>query len=165
MAVELRPIMQPEAFAFVREHHRHHSVPVGALWWHAAHDSFGRLAGVAIVGRPVARLLDDGLTCEVTRLCTNGADNACSLLYGAARRTADNKGYRRGLTYILDEEFQHTRGASLRAAGYVYLGKTGGGSWDRPSRRRPNNTPDQPKHKFGWGAWPASEIVGLSNAA
>ena len=81
MSVELRPISQADAFAFVRDHHRHHNVPVGALWWHAAHDDQGALVGVSVVGRPVARMLDDGLTVEVTRMCTLGTDNACSMLY------------------------------------------------------------------------------------
>jgi len=85
---ELRPITQKEAFAFIRDHHRHHNVPVGALWHHACHDEDGRLCGVAIVGRPFARKLDDGLSCEVTRLCTDGTFNACSILYAAARRVA-----------------------------------------------------------------------------
>lgn len=165
MRIELRPIMQPDAFDFVRRHHRHHNVPVGALWWHAAHGEEGELVGVAIVGRPVSKALDDGLTCEVTRLCTNGADNACTLLYGAARRCAETKGFRRGLTYILDSEFEASRGASCRAAGFVYLGRTRGGQWDRPSRRRPNNTPDEIKHRFGWGAWPATQIMELPDAA
>jgi hypothetical protein len=125
---ELRPITQKEAFAFIKQYHRHHDVPVGALWHHAAHDEDGRLCGVAIVGRPVARKIDDGLTCEVTRLCTNGTYNACSLLYAAARRVAIDKGFRRGVTYILNGE----EGASLRAAGWRFLGMTKGGSWNRP---------------------------------
>ncbi len=104
-------------------------------------------------------MLDDGLTCEVTRLCTDGTDNACSLLYGAARRCAETKGFRRGLTYILDEEFDVSAGASLKAAGYLYLGRTSGGEWSRPSRQRPNKTPTQPKHKFGFGAWPSAEAA------
>ena len=115
---ELRPITQKEAFAFIERHHRHHNVPVGALWHHAAHDEDGRLCGVAVVGRPVARKIDDGLTCEVTRLCTDGTYNACSLLYAAARRVAIDKGFRRGVTYILHSE----DGSSLRAAGWRFLG-------------------------------------------
>lgn len=103
--IELRPITQAEAFDFIRKYHRHHSVPVGALWWHAVHDSEGVLRGVAIVGRPVARRLDDGFTVEVTRLCTDGTPNACSMLYGAARRVALDKGYRRGVTYTLPDNF------------------------------------------------------------
>ena len=37
-----------------------------------------RLCGVAICGRPVARYLDDGLTLEILRCCTDGTYNACS---------------------------------------------------------------------------------------
>lgn len=148
--IELRPINQAEAFAFVTEHHRHHRPPVGALWWQAVQDDDGKLAGVAISGRPVARALDDGLTVEVTRLCTNGTPNACSMLYGASKRAAESKGYRRGLTYILSSE----SGASLRAAGWRELWTTGGGSWDRPGRPRTDKHPTEPKTAYGWGAWP-----------
>lgn len=102
--LELRPITQALAFDFIKVHHRHHGVPVGGLWWQSVQDDDGRLVGVAISGRPVARGLDDGLTVEVTRLCTDGAPNACSMLYAAARRAAEAKGFRRGLTYILASE-------------------------------------------------------------
>lgn len=151
--IELRPIYQDQAFAFVREHHRHHNVPVGSLWQHAVHDGEGVLIGVAVVGRPVARKLDDGLTVEVTRLCTLDsptAFNACSMLYGAARRVAGDKGFRRGLSYILESE----NGTSLRAAGWEFLWKTEGGSWARPSRFRQDNHPLEPKDAYGFGAWP-----------
>jgi hypothetical protein len=149
--LELRPITQKEAFAFVKEHHRHHDVPVGDLWRHACHDMHGCIVGVAVVGRPVARKLDDGLTCELTRLATLGDFNACSLLYGAsARQAIDTQGFRRILTYILESE----DGASLRAAGWSYLWTTRGGSWDRPSRGRTDKHPTEPKHAYGRGAWP-----------
>ena len=72
MSLELRPITRDQAHAYIREKHRHHGAPVGELWRHAVHDGDGGLVGVACVGRPVARALDDGLTCEVTRLCTDG---------------------------------------------------------------------------------------------
>lgn len=158
---ELRPVTQKDAFAFVAEHHRHHDVPVGALWQHGAHDDAGSLCGVAVVGRPVARNLDDGLTMEVTRLCTNGEFNACSLLYAAARRAGISKGYRRGITYILESE----DGASLRAAGWRYLGESKGGSWSRPSRGREDHHPMEPKRRYGWGAWPEFETEAASAAA
>ncbi len=147
--MELRPISQKDAFEFVKQHHRHHGIPVGALWWHAAHDENGELCGVAIVGRPVARRLDDGLTIEVTRLCTNGAENACSILYAAARRVAIDKGFRRGLTYILESE----NGASLKASGWTYLGETPGKSWSVPSRQREDKHPLGKKHRYGFGEW------------
>ena len=40
--------------------------------------------GVVIVGQPVSRYLDNGLTLEVNRLCTDGTKNVCSMLYAAA---------------------------------------------------------------------------------
>jgi len=148
--IELRPITRDEAFAFIKELHRHHGVPVGHLWSQGVHCDGGQLRGVAVSGRPVARGLDDGLTVEVTRLCTDGTPNACSMLYGAARRAAQAKGYRRGLTYILASE----DGASLRAAGYRPLWTVKGRSWDTPSRPRTDKHPTDDKQAWGWGAWP-----------
>lgn len=154
MGIELRPITRDEAHRFVREHHRHHGAPVGELWRHAVHDDAGQIVGVATVGRPVARALDDGLTVEITRLCTDGEPNACSMLYAAARRAADAKGYRRGLTYILASE----HGASVRAAGYRHLWTVDGRSWSCPSRPRTDKHPTEDKIAFGWGAWPSQEV-------
>lgn len=153
--IELRPITRDEAFAFVTTHHRHHRPPVGDIWRHAVHDDDGVLVGVAIVGRPVSRALDDGLTVEITRMCTDGAPNACSMLYAAARRAADAKGYRRGLTYILASE----DGASLRAAGFRRLWDVRGRSWDCPSRPRTDKHPTDDKVAYGWGAWSAREVA------
>ena len=150
MSLELRPVAREEARRFIREHHRHHGVPVGWLWLHGVHDANGELAGVAVVGRPVSRELDDGLTMEVTRLATAGAANGCSILYGAARRAAIAKGYRRGLTYILSSE----DGASLRAAGWHWLWHVEGRSWDTPGRPRTDKHPTEDKEAYGWGAWP-----------
>lgn len=72
------------------------------------------------------------------------------MLYGAARRAAIAKGYRRGLTYILDSE----DGASLRASGWTPLWTVAGRSWDTPSRGRTDKHPTVDKQAFGWGAWP-----------
>lgn len=150
MAIELRPITREPAYDFIKEHHRHHGVPVGGLWWQAVHNDDGCLVGVAITGRPVARELDDELTAEVTRLCTNGYPNACSMLYAAARRVAINKGYRRGITYILASE----NGSSLDAAGWSFLWDVKGRSWNCPSRPRVDKHPTEDKKAYGWGAWP-----------
>lgn len=132
-----------EANAFVAQHHRHHKPVVGHLF------SLGavlneHLVGVAIVGRPVARMRDDGLTAEVTRLCTDGTRNACSFLYGASARAAFALGFRRIGTYILASE----NGATLNAAGWRLIGETKGGSWSRPSRGREDKHPTQPKMLF-----------------
>jgi hypothetical protein len=120
-----------DAAAFVSEHHRHHTPPQGHLFSIAAYE-LGRLCGVVIVGRPVARHRQDGLTCEVTRLCTDGTKDACSFLYGCAARAALALGYRRIGTYTLAAE----SGASLRGAGWRVVAQVAGRSWDTPSRRR-----------------------------
>jgi hypothetical protein len=150
--IELRPITRDDGDAFIRRHHRHHGVPVGALWRHAVHDDGGNIVGVAVVGRPVARALDDGLTVEVTRLATDGEPNACSMLYAAARRAAIAKGYRRGITYILASE----NGASLRAAGWRVLWTVKGRSWTCPSRPRTDKHPTEDKIAYGWGSFAAA---------
>lgn len=147
--IDLRPVTRDEARAFVRQHHRHHTWPTGFLWLHGLHDDAGELVGVAVIGRPVARALDDGLTCELTRLCTDGEPNACSMLYGAWKRAAQAKGYRRGLTYILASE----PGGSVRAACLQPLWTVKGRSWDTPSRPRTDKHPTEDKQAWGWGAW------------
>lgn len=114
------------AAAFVAKHHRHHTPPAGHKFSLGC-EKAGALVGVAIVGRPVARMRDDGETLEVTRLCTDGTKDACSFLYGAAARAALALGYRRIGTYILKSE----PGTSLKAAGWKCLGERGGGSWTR----------------------------------
>lgn len=184
--IELRPITRDEGRAFVREYHRHHGWPVGFLWLHGIHDQNGEIVGLAVNGRPVARGLDDGLTHEVTRCCTNGHPNGCSMLYAASERAAKAKGYRRGLTYLLASEwdrFKHvetgeeravadleevqkleadpmwkrTGGASVRAAGWRLLWRVKGRSWDCESRPRTDNHPTEDKVAVGWGAWPLPE--------
>jgi len=97
-----------------------------------------------MVGRPVARLLHDGWTAEVLRLCTTGERNACSMLYGASWRAARALGYRRLVTYTLPEE----GGASLRAAGWRCIGEAGGGSWSRAERPRVDTHPLQAKLRW-----------------
>ena len=87
--LDLVPVTFREANAFVEQHHRHHGKVVGHKFSIAAADTeTGEIVGVAIVGRPVSRHLDDGWTLEVNRLCTNGRKNACSMLYAAAWRAA-----------------------------------------------------------------------------
>lgn len=124
------------AAAFVAEHHRHHTPPIGHLFSLAAARA-EMLVGVAIVGRPVARHRDDGLTAEVTRLCVLPDEpNACSFLYGRAAKAAFALGFRRIGTYTLQRE----SGASLRAAGWTILGEISGRSWFTPSRPRTDKT-------------------------
>lgn len=131
MTLAITPIDFAEANAFVAAYHRHHKPAVGHKFSIAA--SSGNLVhGVAMVGRPVSRHLDDGLTLEVNRCCTDGTKNACSALYAASWRAAKALGYRRLITYTMPEE----GGASLRGAGWRLLGLRGGGSWNCESRPR-----------------------------
>jgi hypothetical protein len=102
------------ANTFVAEHHRHNKPVAGAKITLGVADEQGTLRGVAIIGCPVARMLCDGWTLEVTRVATDGCPNACSALYGAARRIAFQLGYHRIVTYTLQAE----SGASLRGAGW-----------------------------------------------
>ena len=138
------PCTLAEANAFVVQHHRHHGPVVGHKFSLAVADESGEVRGVAIVGRPVARMLHDGWTLEVTRVATDGTHNACSALYGAARRAAFALGYRRIGTYTLASE----SGSSLRGAGWHVVGESGGGSWSRKNRPRVDKHPTQ--GKFRW---------------
>ena len=83
------PIKQDEAKAYINQKHRHHKAPVGSIFQVAAAKD-GKIVGVAMVGRPIARKLDNGWTLEVNRLCTDGTKNACSMLYSACWRVAKN---------------------------------------------------------------------------
>lgn len=137
------PITITAAKEYIRKHHRHNVPPVGALFACAA-ESDGVLVGVATVGRPVARMLADGKTCEVTRCCTDGTHNACSILYGACRRAAKALGYSRIVTYTLESE----SGTSLLASGWSKAGMSQGGAWSRPSRSRKSVAPECPKQRW-----------------
>lgn len=146
MSLILHPITYREAVAFVRRHHRHHRPPQGWLFGvGCAEDGAAEPCGVAIVGRPLARHLQDGWTCEVTRLCVReGHRNAASMLLGACWRAARALGYRRCVTYTL----AHEGGGSLRGAGWRCVGEAGGGSWSRPSRPRVDEHPTQRKLRW-----------------
>lgn len=125
MKLDLQPIKFNEACSFIEEYHRHHKPPQGHKFSIGVNDG-QKLVGVATVGRPVARHLDDGWTLEVTRCCTDGTKHVASMLYGAAWRAAKAMGYKRLITYILPEE----KGTSLKAAGWQFVYKTSGhGTW------------------------------------
>lgn len=126
------PISLAEASDFVAAHHRHHTPPIGHKF------SIGvvtreTLCGVAIIGRPVSRHLDNGRTLEVTRTATDGTKNANSVLYGAARRATFALGYDRLITYTQQGE----SGASLRGAGWKIIAqRKPRAGWWTPSRPR-----------------------------
>ncbi len=145
MSLLLVPISLSDAMIVVKRLHRHHPAPQGGKFAIAvAREGEDEPCGVAIVGRPVSRMLDDGWTAEITRVATDGERNACSMLYGAAWRAAKAMGYRRLVTYTLDTE----PGTSLVAAGYRLIGAAGGGSWSCPSRPRVDRHPTQGKLRW-----------------
>ena len=135
MGLRIVPCDIRAANAFVKQHHRHHGPAVAGKFTVAvAQDDW--IVGVAIVGRPVARHLEDGYTLEITRVATDGTRNACSILYAASCRAAQALGYQRIVTYTLQSE----SGASLRAAGFGVADTVRGRSWSCPSRKRTDKT-------------------------
>lgn len=153
--LELVPITLREARAFIAQHHRHHRPPRGCRFVVGAARS-GEIVGVAVVGRPSARRLQDGWTAEVTRVCCVELDpvrdrsgrehaaGAVAMLYAACWRAARALGYRRLVTYTLPSE----GGASLRGAGWTSIGEAGGGSWSRRERPRVDLHPTQRKLRW-----------------
>jgi hypothetical protein len=122
MRLQVVPCDFDDACVFVSRHHRHHKPPVGHKFSLAVADEAGEIRAVCMVGRPVARGNDNGMTLELTRLASDGCPNACSCLYGAAWRAAKALGYAKLITYILDSE----PGTSLKASGWRCLGERGG---------------------------------------
>ena len=141
--LKLKPVSLREANEYVKLHHRHHRPVVGHKFSIGC-EADGELVGVVIAGRPVSRYLDDGKTLEVTRLCTNGARNACSFLYAAAAKAAAAMGYDRIITYILESE----NGSSLRAAGWTCQGKAGGLRWTGARKPDTDLSPAQMKLRY-----------------
>jgi hypothetical protein len=144
--LHLHPVTHKTANEFVGKFHRHSRPTVGCIMCVGVAND-GVLCGVAIAGRPVARRLDDGQTLEITRVCTDGTRNACSMLYGAIRRAANALGYKKVITYTLPNE----GGASLKSAGYKFDGEAGGTS--RAWHNRNNRTAEPVGDDLVGGKW------------
>jgi len=137
VSLRVVPIEFGPACDFVEAWHRHNRPPLRVKFQLGVANDDDVLVGVAMVGRPVARMLQDGLTLEVVRTATDGTPNANSLLYGASWRAAKALGYRRLVTYTQAEE----SGASLRAAGWrVVAERPARPGWNMPSRPRDGST-------------------------
>lgn len=138
MSLRAVPVTLADANEFVRQFHRHHQPVVGHRFSIGCAID-GKLVGVAIVSRPVARKTDQYRIAEVTRLCTDGTKNACSFLYALAARLTKEMGFDRIQTFILDCEPATT----LKAAGWAFDGLTDSAtaSWHTRSKRRD----DQPQ--------------------
>lgn len=131
--MNVQPITLATANQVVKLWHRHSTPVVGHRFSLGLFDELGPLLGVAIVGRPVSRVLDDGST-----------RNACSMLYGAACRAARAAGFRRVVTYTLASE----TGASVRAAGFRLDGVTRGRQWSTPTRVRDQRSTTPNRHRW-----------------
>lgn len=145
--MKLYPLKRDQARKFINLHHRHFKAPVGDIF-RVGLKKNNMLIGCIMVGRPVSRLLDDGLTLEVNRLCVlDGYKNACSMLYGAAARAGRALGFSKIYTYTLELE----SGASLRAAGWTKEGSVKGRSWSCNNRPREQKSLFQGYNKIRWG--------------
>ena len=145
--LHLVPCSLKAAFEYVAAHHAHHKPPQGGLFA-VGIASGGVVRGVAVAGRPVARNDADGRSFEITRVAVERGvpegRHGCSMLYSALWRAARALGYTRGITFTLPEE----SGASLRAAGWLYIRTTPGGSWSRDGRPRTDKAPIGPKLRW-----------------
>lgn len=114
MALRAVPLTLADANLVVEAIHRHHKKSLNHRFSLGAVDAEGVIRGVAICGRPVARMVDHRMVLEVARVATDGTRNCCSFLLGAAARAARAMGYASIQTYTLPQE----GGASLRGAGW-----------------------------------------------
>lgn len=137
------PLELKQANEFVDKLHRHHD-SVHRDKFRVGCEVDGKLVGVVQLARPVSRMLDNGKTIEVVRLCTDGTPNVCSFLYSRAARIAKEMGYAKIITYILDSE----SGASLKASGWHKEANTKGQDWSRPSRPRSTTAPTCNKQRW-----------------
>lgn len=146
--MELIPLSLKEANEFVLSYHRHNKPTVGGKFAIGVIDN-QRLVGVAIVGRPIARKLSDGVTAEVTRVCTNddAPMGACSKLYSACWKAWKAMGGKKLVTYTLATE----RGSSVKGAGFraVAESKPKKNGWNSESRQR-EWQPVYGQLKFRW---------------
>ena len=146
MSLRIVPVELSEANALVKQWHRHHKEAQGHRFSIGAYDTKrGELVGAAIIGRPVARLVNWRTTVEIVRLVSDGTKNACSILYAASARVARELGYEKIQTYILDTE----TGVSLLASGWQCESKSvgGGHGWHSRIGRR-DDQPENTKQRW-----------------
>ena len=166
MTLRLVPIFITDARRKVAEWHRHNEPPLSGLFAVGVENGDG-LCGIAIVGRPTGRGLQDGFTCEITRVATTGTYNACSMLYGACRRAAAALGYQRVYSYTLETE----PGTSLQAAGFVRDALLPArATWNCKARERQqknlfgqNRRPPEAKWRWVWPATAREQVQEMLN--
>ena len=120
-----------EANEFIKKHHRHideiqgHRFSIGCIYKE-------KLVGIAVSGRPISRHYDQSKVIEVTRLCTDGTENACSFLYSMCAKASKYLGYERIQSYILESEL----GSSLKASNFIYSHTSEISRWNKYKRNK-----------------------------
>lgn len=138
-SLEVFPLTLKQANELIARLHRHHKPVVGHRFSIGVRTKLDKvLVGAAVIGRPVARAVEQYEVAEVTRLVTNGQPNACSILYAASARICKEMGFIKIQTYILESE----SGTSLKAAGWHFEANTSGGDWNHSWRK--GRRTDQP---------------------
>lgn len=141
---DIREVSLRTARILCDANHSHHEPAHAGKWALGAFDN-GVCVCVAVVARPVARMLDTGNVLEVVRLASDGSTRgAASALLRACVAEAANRGVHRVVSYTLLGEL----GACYRAARWRPVALTRGGNWGRASRSR--NEAKQPGAKARW---------------
>lgn len=151
MSYALAPCSVKAALKQVRAWHRKLPKLQGALFAARVIGPDGECCAVGLFGNPCQEWQDTGRG-VITRIAAQEglpkvgehAAPACTMLYGALCRAAKALGYREAWTYTLPEE----PGTSLRAAGFIKMGLTDGGDYDRPSRNRKPAIRPEPKVRW-----------------
>lgn len=144
--MKFKPMSLKDANAFVHEYHRHNKPVTGHKFSIGLVDEQENIIGVAIAGRPIARMLDNGMTIEILRVCVpEGHKNVCSQLYARIKRICELIGYESIITYTLKSESQ----SSLKAIGARIVKEIEPQQWGRPSRGR-QEQPVCNEPKFRW---------------
>ena len=115
------PLTLKDANKFVNQYHRHnkdcrgHRFSIGAIYK-------DELVGVAIIGRPIARKIDQKVIAEVLRNCVkpDAPKGTCSFLYAKAIQAWQVLGGKKIITYTLETE----KGSSLKAVSFKDVSKT-----------------------------------------
>lgn len=139
------PITLKVANEFVLQYHRHNKQVVGSRFAIGLKNG-DKLVGVAICGRPISRHLDNGLTLEVYRVCTDGTKNATSMLYSRCKRIGQLMGYEKIITYTLQSE----SGSSLKALGATVEKNVDGRQWNDSEKVKRTKQPVSEEMKYRW---------------
>jgi hypothetical protein len=147
LAARIVPLTLKQANDFVEAYHRHSSRTSNDGGKFAIGlDLGGQLVGAAIVGRPIARLLQLPGTAELLRCCVGpGAPvGAGKKLNARCKRIWQLMGGTRLVTYTLASE----SGGSLAGAGFVREAAVPGRQWNG-GKRAGRAIADQPKTRWG----------------